>query len=273
MGGYAILMTEVKDSTPAISLKDRFERLTKESGAMQASMYDDDQMDPEEEERALQNIENAYRTLNRRLAATENNRWGYSKLGWYSKKLVSKHLNSLKHGIFSVYPIPCKKDGCPYGPLCPAFQNKMDPPYGEPCIIEVTKIENLIVSYSNDFKLDTCSTSDKVFLQELIQIDLLMDRCQNLMAQDVTPLQEVAMGISEDGEVYTQPVVSRYLDVWERMSKRRQSILNDMLATRKSKLGTKQDPRNDDDILTTIIEASKNLFDEEEVPEQYRIKE
>jgi hypothetical protein len=157
--------------------------------------------------------------------------------------------------------------------LCPAFQNKLDPPYGEPCIIEVTKIENLIVSYSNDFKLDTCSTSDKVFLQELIQIDLLMDRCQNLMAQDVTPLQEVAMGVSEDGEVYTQPVVSRYLDVWERMSKRRQSILNDMLATRKSKLGAKQDPRNDDDILTTIIEASKNLYDEEEVPEQYRIKE
>ena len=46
-----------------------------------------------------------------------------------------------------------------------------------------------------------------------------------------------------------------------------------MLATRKSKLGAKQDPRNDDDILTTIIEASKNLYDEEEVPEQYRIKE
>ena len=148
----------------------------------------------------------------------------------------------------------------------------MEPPIGEPCVIEVTKIENLIVSYSNDFNLQTASTTDRVFLQELIQIDLIMDRCQMMMDQEGKVLQDVTMGITEDGETYTQSVVSRYLDAWERMSKRRQSLLNEMNATRKAKKNEKNDPIDEGDILMKMTSANKDFFEVEERPEKYKKK-
>lgn len=232
---------------------------------------------PEEEERqqaVMANIEEGYKALSRRISSSEKNRWGYSPAGWLSKKLISKHLNSMKNGLFSVFPIPCKGgQGCPYGESCIAAQYGMEPPIGEPCVIEVTKIENLIVSYSNDFNLQTASTTDRVFLQELIQIDLIMDRCQVMMAQEGKVLQDVTMGITEDGETYTQSVVSRYLDAWERLSKRRQSLLNEMNATRKAKKNEKNDPIDEADILMKMTSANKDFFEVEQRPEKYRKKD
>ena len=61
---------------------------------------------PEEEERqqaAMANIEEGYKALSRRISSSEKNRWGYSPAGWLSKKLISKHLNSMKNGLFSVF--------------------------------------------------------------------------------------------------------------------------------------------------------------------------
>ena len=222
----------------------------------------------------MERIENGYKALNRRLAYSEKNRWGYSPAGWMSKKLVSKHLNSMKSGLYSIFPIPCKGgQGCPYGESCIAAQYGMEPPIGEPCVIEVTKIENLIVSYSNDFNLQTASTTDRVFLQELIQIDLIMDRCQVMMAQEGKVLQDVTIGITEDGETYTQPVVSRYLDAWERLSKRRQSILNEMNATRKAKKNEKADNFNEEDLLMKMANGNEDFFKVEERPEKYKKKD
>ena len=180
----------------------------------------------------------------------------------------------MKNGLFSVFPIPCKGgQGCPYGESCIAAQYGMEPPIGEPCVIEVTKIENLIVSYSNDFNLQTASTTDRVFLQELIQIDLIMDRCQVMMAQEGKVLQDVTMGITEDGETYTQSVVSRYLDAWERLSKRRQSILNEMNATRKAKKNEKADNFNEEDLLMKMANGNEDFFKVEERPEKYKKKD
>ena len=251
-------------------LEERINGLIASQEDVERTLYES----PEEEERQqaiMANIEEGYKALSRRISDSEKNRWGYSPAGWLSKKLISKHLNSMKNGLFSVFPIPCKGgQSCPYGESCIAAQYGMEPPIGEPCVIEVTKIENLIVSYSNDFNLQTASTTDRVFLQELIQLDLIMDRCQMMMAQEGKVLQDVTMGITEDGETYTQSVVSRYLDAWERMSKRRQSLLNEMNATRKAKKNEKNDPIDEGDILMKMTSANKDFFEVEERPEKYK---
>ena len=80
------------------------------------------------------------------------------------------------------------------------------------------------------------------------------------------------MGITEDGETYTQSVVSRYLDAWERLSKRRQSLLNEMNATRKAKKNEKNDPIDEGDILMKMTSANKDFFEVEERPEKYKKK-
>ena len=81
------------------------------------------------------------------------------------------------------------------------------------------------------------------------------------------------MGITEDGEVYTQPVVSRYLDAWDRLSRRRQSLLDEMLGTRKSRKDLKKAPVNEEDVITHLMNHDKNLLEVEERPEKYRNKE
>jgi hypothetical protein len=112
--------------------------------------------------------------------------------------------------------------------------------------------------------------TDMVLLKEIIQLDLVIDRCQNLMAKDVNPLQDVTMGTTEDGEVYTQPVVSRFFDEYERASKRRQSLLDEMMATRKSKKGLKEEPVNQERMLLNIINGVSDFEDVEERPEKFK---
>lgn len=245
----------------------RLDRILKESETTESALYDNEAQE-EFEKQQLARIEEGYRALNKRLAATNHNRWGYSPAGWLSKNLVSKSMNRTKHGIYSIFPIPCKGPACPYGSMCPALQANIEV-VGEPCPIETTKIENLIVSYSNDFKIESSSTTDRVFLQELIQLDLLMDRCQMLMAIDGSPLQEISMGATNDGSIYTQPVVSRYLEAWEKLSKRRQSLLNDMLATRSSRKGIKEDKASDDDLVLKMANQ-EGFFTVEERPDKFK---
>ena len=218
----------------------------------------------------MERIENGYKALNRRLAYSEKNRWGYSPAGWMSKKLVSKHLNSMKSGLYSIFPIPCKGQGCPYRQSCLAAQNSMEPPIGEPCVIEVAKIEQLVVSYASEFDISASSVTDRVIMQELIQLDLLMDRCQCLLAQDADVLQDVVVGSTEDGDTYTQPVISRYLEAWEKLSRRRQALFDEMIATRKSRKDAKAPQVSEEDYLMKMVNADKNLFEVEQRPEQYR---
>ena len=250
----------------------RIENLIATQEDVEAALYRDE-AEEDEQNNMMARIEEGYKALNRKLSSSEKNRWGYSPAGWMSKKLISKHLNSMKSGLYSVFPIPCKGQGCPYRQSCLAAQNIMEPPLGEPCVIEVAKIEQLIVGYANDFDINSSSATDRVLIQELIQIDLLMDRCQCLMSQEGDVLQEVTMGTTEDGEVYTQPVVSRYLDAWDRLSRRRQSLLDEMLGTRKSRKDLKKDPINEADVITQMMNHDKNLLEVEERPEKYRKKE
>lgn len=251
-------------------IEKRIQALIESENDVSKEIYDDP-ADEEMQKSIMNNIEAGYKMLTKQLSSSEKNRWGYSSAGWMSKRLISKHLNSMKNGLFSVFPIPCKgRTACPYKESCIAAQYGMEPPVGEPCVIEVTKIENLIVSYANDFNLETASTTDRVLLQELIQIDLIMDRCQMMMSQEGKVLQEVTVGVTEDGQEITQSVVSRYLDAWERMSKRRQSILNEMNATRKSKKNEEKETISEEDILLKMASGDKDFFEVEERPEKYR---
>ena len=89
------------------------------------------------------------------------------------------------------------------------------------------------------------------------------------MSQEVDVLQQVVAGVNDQGDTYTQPVVSRYYDAWERMSKRRQSLLDDLLATRKSKKGLPPDVQDDEATIMAMISQS-NFLDVEKRPEKFK---
>ena len=252
-------------------LTDRINSIIEQSDNLAHDLYGDDADELTEQE--IERISEGFKAFKKKINFVDKkNPFCLSPAAYLSKSIISKHVNPTKHGLYSVFPIPCKQDKCPYGDSCIALQNGIEPPYGEPCVLEVNKIENLIVGYSEDFKIDSSSTTDRILIQELIQLDIMMDRCQILLSQEGTPLQEVTMGITDDGEIYTQPVVSRYYEAWERMSKRRQSILNEMMATRHSRKGLKESPIDEKDALIEIINMA-GFENVEERPEHLKDKE
>ena len=250
-------------------LRDRIKRALENAEAVGNDLYKDDTED-EIQLSELERIEEGFKAFNKKLVAADKNRWGYSPSGYMSKALVSKHLNSVKSGLYAIYPIPCKQGKCPYGSSCLALQNNIEPPYGEPCVLETTRIENLIIEYSQQFKINSSSATDRIQMRELIQLDILMDRCQVLMAQNVDILQDIAAGMTDNGEIFTQPVVSRYYDAWERMSKRRQSIMDDMLATRKSKKGMPEETMDDIEVIMATVGKDEDFMKVEERPEKFK---
>jgi len=196
------------------------------------------------------------------------NKWNYSAAGSLSKDLVSKHLNSQKTGMHAMYPILCNGAGCPYSSTCFAYQNNIHPPIGEPCVMETTKMENLLIQYDKDFHFDECSATDMLAIQELVHLDIMIDRCNSLIAQELTPVIEVNIGSSpQTGDVITQPAVSKYYEAYEKMSKRREAIEEGLMATRKSKKHDKVDnSKLEIDHLKAAF-ADASFFEIEQKPE------
>ena len=195
-------------------------------------------------------------------------KWNYSAAGALSKDLVSKHLNSQKTGLHAMYPILCNGAGCPYSSTCFAYQNDIHPPQGEPCVMETTKMESLLLQYDKDFHLEDCSATDILTIQELVHLDIMIDRCNSLIAQELTPVIEVNIGSSpQTGDVITQPAVSKYYEAYEKMSKRRSALVDELNATRKAKRKERPDnSKAEIDYFKNIV-SDASFFDIEQKPE------
>ena len=106
-----------------------------------------------------------------------------------------------------------------------------------------------------DLDLDNSSFTDHNLVLALINYDIMLERCKALIKQkDGLLIEEVFAGVSDDGEVYNRPEVSKELEVYERIEKKRTDIYNLMLATRKDK---KKDKGDDDknQSITAIINS------------------
>lgn len=216
----------------------------------------------------MQRILDADARLKKALDAVKlPNKWSYSPAGLLSKDLISKHLNSQKTGLHAMYPIMCNGSGCPYSSQCFAYKNNIQPPLGEPCVMEATKIDSLLVAYDKDFHFEDCSAMDMLLIQELVHLDIMMDRCNMLIAQELTPVIEVNIGTTREGDPISQPAVSKYYEAYEKMSKRREAIAEQLMATRKSKRNDKPDNRKTEIDLLRHTMADAAFFDIEQRPE------
>ena len=77
-----------------------------------------------------------------------------------------------------------------------------------------------------------------------------VNRSVGLVSKEEVLVVDVITGISEQGEEYTHPEVSKTWEAYERVEKKRNNIYDLMLATRKS---SKQDNNSDNKTITQII--------------------
>lgn len=240
-------------------MEDLYEKALEEAKRKDDVEYGEIELD-EDEERRLEAVENR-----KRLEKNVQEMWGYSTFGLEAKKAAMTML-STKTGMYARIPIVCKADECPYSESCQLLEHNLAPE-GEYCPVETTQIEYRFQGYAEDFGLDDASFTDKCLVSEIINCDIMMERCIALMAKEGDPVIDVVAGISEyDGSEILQPQVSKYWEAYERAGKKRNEAYNLMMATRKDNKGEEESDKSISQLLSEAI--SGNEFVVESKPKE-----
>lgn len=199
---------------------------------------------------------------------TNNNPWGYSSLGLEAKSAAMAML-STKTGLYARIPIMCKAESCPYKGSCMLLKYDMAPE-GEKCAFETALIEKNLEGYKADFNLTPESSfTDFTIVKELINADIMMERAQTLIAEEGIAIEEVYTGSNErSGIDFFRKEISKALEIYERHSKMRDRLLDNMMATRKAKSRVKSNTEKS--VYDLIKESIETDFIVEEIPEQFK---
>ena len=210
-----------------------------------------------ETENAIANRENLEKSL--------SNMWGYSETGLEAKKAAMTML-STKTGMYARIPLVCKADNCPYAGTCKLIEYNLAP-YGEPCPVETAQIEIRMKGYDQDFELEKASFTDLNLVNNLISHDIMLERLKALLNEKGVLVEDVFAGVSEQGEVYTRPEVSKIWEAYERVENKRNKIYELMQATRKDKKGQVEQK---DPLTSFMQDIISSDFVVEERPEEFK---
>ena len=182
------------------------------------------------------------------------NPWGYSA-GALESKQAAMTMLSTKPGLYSRIPIICKGYECPYAGTCGLLEYGLET-IGERCVMETTMIEQKLANYTQEFGLDESSYTDWTLVKELINAEIMIERCMALMSHDGTAIEEIFIGSNEStGESFFRRDISKVQDLYERNLKIKERILDQMMATRKAKARMHMDDGNTEkSILDNIFE-------------------
>lgn len=195
-----------------------------------------------------------------RFEANIGNVWGHSSLGLEAKSAAMAML-STKTGLYAKVPITCKSDACPYANTCALLPYGLAP-FGEKCPWETALIESRYAGYMEDYDLDSASFTDTTLVSELINIDVMLERTKALISEEQTPITEVVAGMTESGEQYTRPEISKAYEIYERNLNRKERLLESMLGTRKSRKGQEEQGSSIQDILSSALETTEFIIEE-----------
>ena len=182
------------------------------------------------------------------------NPWGYSAGALESKKAAMTML-STKTGLYSRIPIICKGHECPYAGTCGLLEYGLET-IGERCVMETTMIEQKLANYTQEFDLDESSYTDWTLVKELINAEIMIERCMAIISHEGTAIEEIFIGSNEStGESFFRKDISKVQDLYERNLKIKERILDQMMATRKAKARMHMDDGNTEkSILDNIFE-------------------
>lgn len=194
-----------------------------------------------------------------------SNTWGYSNVGIEAKRAAMSML-ATKTGMYARIPLMCKAESCPYSDSCSLLPYNLAP-IGEPCPVETAQIEIRYAGYEKDFNLDNASFTDKNLVAELINHDIMLERCKALITKEGVLVTDVVAGVSENGEEFYRPEVSKHWEAYERIQKKRNEIYQLMMATRRD--NKDKEGSGEDSLTKAMADMFAADFVVEERPEEY----
>lgn len=195
---------------------------------------------------------------------TSSTQYQYLTKRYSEKKLekIRKSLDAYKYGLNAAAPLICMgPERCPFFQACPIgegvkiesmgegpikripiYDDLEDFPVGDQCIAEKVFIEQRLLDYVDEFDVDPNRPSELALINDLALVDLHKQRAVLFMAsgdregegfdfQKVDVMYDSDSG-AEIGRAYKEHPIMQIID---RLEKRRHKILDELLATRRSK--------------------------------------
>lgn len=180
-------------------------------------------------------------------------------------KLPTQHLNTVssviairttRHGMFSGVPIICKGPDCAYAATC--MVDSADIVVGSRCPQEIASLLARFEELCSEFDIKEEDAVDMGQVKELVDLEIMMLRCDNKMADNSDILQKSVKDVAKNGRVLYEfkidPIAEFKLSLMDKHSK----ILKDLNGTRASKksVGAILDPSQ---VAADLIRKSKEI--------------
>jgi hypothetical protein len=192
------------------------------------------------------------------------NTWSMSEKGHVAIS-ASMAMLSTKHGMYANIPIICKGDSCPYAATCQILKNDLAP-FGEPCPSEIAKIIKKYDDVCRELSITDEDEVDKMLLRDLINYEIMLDRCDSKVAQKADFIEIVPFAVGEDGTVLERPELDQAVVFREKIAKKKNETLQLLNSTRKDKAGQNMNVNlTPTQIVEELINKAKQFDDVVEV--------
>lgn len=150
---------------------------------------------------------------------------------------LANMMNNTRHGLFASIPLVCKGEDCPYAATCVAVLYQTAP-VGDRCPVEIVNISQKFTQYCDELGVDGTKAVDAGLIKELIDCEIVIDRCSQLIAGDGDMIKDVVVGISEEGTPFTRPEIHQAINIKDKTQRRKNEILQLLNSTPKDKAKT-----------------------------------
>lgn len=183
---------------------------------------------------------------------------------------LKNHVNRMTYGISSTMPryctgAKCKDKTCPFHEAVKNGQALY--PLGKKCWLEAKFVQSKMVSYMEEFNTDPESATEMSLINELVSLDVQELRVNiglsgSLNEEDAYLLHK---NIVDNGQVLQeQTVIHPLVEIKDRISKRRQSLLEALVATPREKYKKAAALKTtDDNDLTSFFKQASDKFSQD----------
>lgn len=161
--------------------------------------------------------------------------WGSSAKGTENKR-KSLQAVTVRHGLFAGVPIICQGQACPYFSTC--FIPQADLQIGERCPIEIAAILSRFDKHCQALGIDPDKIEDTVdagIVKDVVDIEVMILRCDNLIAISGNMIEEVVAAVTPKGQEIRRPEITKAVELKQDLRRERTRLLNQLMATRKDK--------------------------------------
>lgn len=138
-----------------------------------------------------------------------------------------------RHGLLSGIPIICKDLHCPFLQVCNVDPNNRM--LGTRCPQEIGALLTRFEQLCTEFAITPNDYVDLGQIKELVDLEIMMLRCDNKMAMDASFIDKTVKDIAKNGTVLYEDQISKATELKLSLIEKHSKILKDLNGTRSSK--------------------------------------